>query len=467
MKGASRDDLHAALAQAAAVEFQLGLEYLYTAASLQWIPPKGLAHDDPAQVSYENARGAAKTLLLLARQEMEHQSWALNLLIATGGTPPTFDAPTLPVELPVGGPARLEPFSPSALLRYVAQERPDDLDMPPAPCDASPRLRAALVELEATDPDGYGTPSASAIYDHYVGIYKAIVAVEVHDGPVVVPPDQQRGTQVVPDPVYGVMGGTITTFESALEAVDQVVLEGEGGASSTLWEALTEQEREGAKAHGIPAAGPPASTTTTADRSHYCRLVELWSLLEGGNTTVPVLDVPTNPALPGQDRAPDAGIITHPYSVEMVGIGELAHGILLDALRVTYEATGLDPMDADAIHWTAYFQSMTMVIRPLLMVLARLPRDTSGGPARAGMTFRAVDRYDGDFDGTCDEARRDIVARLRKLSAKLEPWVGDGAPVPAETTDRSSVVILLQGLQRDLLRIAENLAVNSSTPLGG
>ncbi len=78
---ANRADLHDALAKAAVVEQQLALQYLYAAASLQWIPPVDLAPDDPSQVTYEDARGAAMTLLLLARQEMEHQSWVLNLMV--------------------------------------------------------------------------------------------------------------------------------------------------------------------------------------------------------------------------------------------------------------------------------------------------------------------------------------------------------------------------------------------------
>jgi len=106
------------------------------------------------------------------------------------------------------------------------------------------------------------------------------------------------------------------------------------------------------------------------------------------------------------------------------------------------------------------------VIRPLLMLRARLPRDTSGGSARAGMSFRAVDRFDGAFGGKSVEARKSIVARLAALSERLATLVGDGSTAPADTTDRDLVVRLLVGLQQDLLRIGENLAVESSTPLG-
>lgn len=470
MNDATRADLHDALAKAAVVEQQLGLQYLYAAVSLQWIPPDDLPPDDPSQVTYEAARGAAKTLLLLARQEMEHQSWVLNLLLATGVAPPAFDDPPMPMELPVGGPALLQPFSHDSLLRFIADERPDHVDDPAGPCIAPHDLQMALAALEGTD-SGYGTPDASAIYDHYVKIYDDLVAVELTDGPVVLPPDEQQGTQVVPDPVYGVIGGTVESFEDALAAVDQVVLEGEGGSSATLWWGLGDEARRAAVLHGVPADGPPPPTTMTADRSHYCRLVELWPLVSSGSVTVPVLDVPTNPALPGRSgQVPDSAgleLITHPFSVQLVAMGEAAYGILLDALRITYRARGLDPMDANAIHWTAYFQSMTMVIRPLLMVLARLPRDTGGGPGRAGMTFRAVGRYEGIFDATCDDARRSVVTRLRDLSENLGVLIGDGSALPQDTTDRSVVLRLLRGLQQDLLRIGENLAVDSSTPLGG
>lgn len=470
MNDATRADLHGALAKAVVVEQQLGLQYLYAAASLQWVPPADLPPDDPSQVTYEAARGAAKTLLLLARQEMEHQSWALNLLVAIGAAPPAFDDPPLPMQLPVGGPALLQPFSRASLLRFIADERPDHLDDPAGPCAAPRDLQAALADLEHTD-SGYGTPDASAIYDHYASIYNDLVEVELTDGPVVLPPDEQQGTQVVPDPVYGVSGGTVESFEDALAAVDQVVLEGEGGSSATLWWGLDDEARQAAVQHGIPGSGPPPPTTMPADRSHYCRLIELWPLVSSGTVTVPVLGVPTNPALAdrgGQDSSPVAlELITHPFSVQLVAMGEAAYGILLDALRITYSATKLDPTDADAIHWTAYFQSMTMVVRPLLMVLARLPRDTGGGPARAGMTFRAVGRFEGAFDDTCGDARRSVVSRLRELSDGLGELIGDGSALPRDTTDRPIVLRLLRGLQHDVLRIGENLSVDSSTPLGG
>lgn len=464
---ATRADLHDALSKAAVVEQQLGLQYLYTAASLQWIPPADLPADDPSQVAYEAARGAAKALLLLARQEMEHQSWVLNLLLATGAPPPAFDDPPMPMELPIGGPALLQPFSRASVLRFIADERPDHLDDPAGPCIAPPDLQAALATLDGTDP-GYGTPDASAIYDHYVKIYRDLVDVELTDGPVVLPSADQQGVQVVPDPVYGVSGGTVESFEDALAAVDQVVLEGEGGSSATLWWSLDDASRRDAVLHGVPADGPPPPTTMPASRSHYCRLVELWPLVSTGNVTVPVLAVPTNPALPnGVPEPDDVDLVTHPFSTQLVSMSEKAYGILLDALRITYSASALGPADAGAIHWTAYFQSMTMVIRPLLMVAARLPRDTGGGPARAGITFRATGRYDGAFDDTCDDARRSVVTRLGGLSAHLGTLLGDGSAVPADTIDRPVVVRLLQGLQQDLLRIGENLSVDSSTPLGG
>lgn len=468
MSDATRADLHDALAKAAVVEQQLALQYLYAAASLQWIPPVDLAPDDPLHVTYEDARGAAMTLLLLARQEMEHQSWVLNLMVAIGAAPPAFDDPPMPMELPVGGPAMLAPFSEASLLRFIAYERPDHLDDPAGPCTAPKDLQTALEALEGMDP-GYGTRDASAVYDHYVQIYNDLIEVELTAGPVVLPPDEQQGIQVVPDPVYGVSGGKVESFEQSLAAVDQVILEGEGGAPASLWWALSDEVRHAAHQHGIPPDGPPPSTTVAADQSHYCRLLELWPLVSSGAVTVPLLDVPTNPALPdrvGGASNPGLELITHPFSMQLVAMGETAYGILLDALRITYSATALDPADADAIHWTAYFQSMTMVVRPLLMVLARLPRNVGGGPARAGMTFRATDRYEGAYDGTCDDARRSVVARLSDLSERLGKLVDGGSALPDDTTNRSTVLRLLEGLPHDLRRIGENLAVDSSTPLG-
>lgn len=449
--------LHDALREAAVVEQQLCLQYLYAAASLQWRPPADASPE--AQVAHERARGAAMTLLLLARQEMEHQGWVHNLLVATGATPPAFDAPPMPHRLPFGGPARLQAFSRDALVRFIAYERPDHLDDPAGPCAAPPDLVLALQAYEEEHPRS-GDPAHAAILDHYVALYKALVRVAAEDPPLVT---DTWGRQVTTGDDYDVSLGSVGSLTDALAAVDQIVLEGEGGSAASLWWSLTDEERQQAVDHGVPVDGPSAPATTTPDRSHYCRLVELWSLVSGAEVDVPVLDVPTDPTL--DPAVGGDGLITHPYSVEVAEVAEAVHGVVLDGLRISWGAH-LPAMDALALSEVAFFQSMTMCVRPLLMVLARLPRTSEPhDPRRAGMTFRAVGRFHGSYAAPAIEARSSVVKRLRTLSDALGRLV-DGTPPPDSTIDADLVTQLLDGLRYDLGRIGDNLAADSTSPLG-
>lgn len=452
-----RGTLHAQLREAAVVEQQLALQYLYAAASLQWRPPP--AASPAQQLAHERARGAAMTLMLLARQEMEHQGWVANLLVATGAEPPAFDAPSLPHRLPFGGPARLQAFGREALVRFIAYERPDDLDAPTAPCTMPEDLQAALVEFEAAHP-GSGGSHHAAILHHYTGLYRTLIEVAAADPPLV--RREPRGGQVVQER-YDVALERVTSLTDALAAVDQVVLEGEGGSAASLWWSLPDRLRRLAVALGVPVDGPPPPTTTTPDRSHFCRLVGLWPLVSDPALTVPVLDVPTDPSLDGEPGAP--GRITHPYTRAITEVAEGVHGVVLDGLRVSWAARSLPDLDALALSEVAFFQSMTMCVRPLLMVLARLPRtEDVDDPRRGGMTFRATGRYEGPFTDPLVPARTSLVTRLEALADRLA-GVAEAGPPPG-TTDPDLVRALLVGLQADLARIGANLAVDSTAPLG-
>jgi hypothetical protein len=118
----NRSDLIQALCDAAQLEHGLCCAYLYAAFSIKRRPEEGIPPDKLADL-----REWESTLLLIARQEMEHLGIVCNLLTAIGGMPylenPTFPIPkdrygTLP-ELP------LERFSKETVQRFITFESPE------------------------------------------------------------------------------------------------------------------------------------------------------------------------------------------------------------------------------------------------------------------------------------------------------------------------------------------------------
>lgn len=122
----SRRDLITALSVAAELEHGLSCQYLYAAFSLRkWI-------DDRTQPELSaKARDWASTLLLVAREEMEHLGMVYNLLTAVGGVP-HLDRPNFPQPAEQYGnltPFQLRPFSLEALDDFITYERPEALHL--------------------------------------------------------------------------------------------------------------------------------------------------------------------------------------------------------------------------------------------------------------------------------------------------------------------------------------------------
>jgi hypothetical protein len=123
----SRRSLWYALAEAAEMEHAICIQYLFAAFSLKKDASEGGL--SPRQSRF--VQDAAATLLLVARQEMEHLGLVTNLLTATGGAP-YFRRPDLPK--PAGhygnlGAFSLTRFSPETLQRFIEFEKPEPLNL--------------------------------------------------------------------------------------------------------------------------------------------------------------------------------------------------------------------------------------------------------------------------------------------------------------------------------------------------
>jgi Ferritin-like len=119
---ANRSDLIQALCDAAQLEHGLCCAYLYAAFSIKRRPEEGIPSDKLADL-----RDWESTLLLIARQEMEHLGIVCNLLTAIGGMP-FLQNPTFPIPMDRYGslPALpLERFSKETVQRFITFESPE------------------------------------------------------------------------------------------------------------------------------------------------------------------------------------------------------------------------------------------------------------------------------------------------------------------------------------------------------
>jgi hypothetical protein len=153
----TKEELVLALRDAAEIEHQLMCEYLYAALSLKTGPDE---HCTPSQ--FEFVRRWCSTMLLVARQEMEHLSLVNGMLTAVGA-PPHF------LRENIGKRGLLSPYFKASTL--AAKSNPSDrqpIDLPytlerfgQATIDASYAARAPLRRSSGRTGRGVVLPSRS------------------------------------------------------------------------------------------------------------------------------------------------------------------------------------------------------------------------------------------------------------------------------------------------------------------
>lgn len=209
------------------------LEELLQAAvelELSTIPPYLCALYSLRPEANEEARLAIRSVVV---EEMLHLVLAANVLNAIGGTPVVGGpghTPRYPHELPSGVVLDLMHFSPDLLQVFLHVENPDYPhegipDTDPQVAGRRPqRYPAAATRLAA----GSGLATIGAFYEHIIAELTAAAASdpELFDG------DPAR--QITADYYYAGGGRpvTVTDLASALEALREVIDQGEGNAAS-------------------------------------------------------------------------------------------------------------------------------------------------------------------------------------------------------------------------------------------
>jgi ferritin-like protein len=337
------------LTEAAELEHALLCQYLYAFLSLKRSRDEGVTNQQ-----LELMRQWGASLLLIARQEMEHLGLVSNLLTAIGEAPHLSrpDFPLGPRTYDLDIPCLLEPFGLPALGRFIRFEMPAEPALPDrarmqALGTAAPEhnsiaglykeISGLMTELDPPPPPGQ--PAASELFIGPPGAQYATPAII---------PVPIRGVQTPNHPVYDVFLTAVTDLASAQAVVAQIVEEGEG----------------------TPASGP---------ESHFTRFCDMYEALQSADPAF----VPARPVV-ADPTVPDA--VTVVSSLAVRDLFDFAYATILLLLQRFFARTDESHGELAALQAAVFFPMMTGVLRPVGEVLTQLPAHASGD-ARAAPTF--------------------------------------------------------------------------------
>lgn len=367
----TKDQLIAALHEAAEMEQQLMIQYLYAGFSMKKRPD---ATCNAAQ--FEFVRRWMSTVLMVGRQEMEHLALVNGLLTALGAEP-YFARENIPLQSryflsshlakkepsgtvqPCDIPFVFERFNLATIGRFVCAESPgfDTLKAsgdpipwwcfgtPEHPCSAPRNFRLARTHLAAV-PEEIHPGTIQKLYDD---IQLAVNQLSRRENLFTGNPNQQVYVPVE----YQINIFPIVDLSSANSALTLIVEEGEG----------------------IDA--PP--NFQTHFRRFYDVHAELTEQLAKDPHFEPSMPVPFNPS---------RGSITNPFARELFDLFNFSYVTLLYVLTSLYRnfqpSTNQSyPFLSAALQETAFGPLMTMLLRPLAQTMAYTPSGhgtTTTGP---------------------------------------------------------------------------------------
>jgi hypothetical protein len=386
-----------ALRDAAELEHQLMVQYLYAGFSLVRAPygkPDDKPHCTPAQ--YEAVRRWSSTLFMVARQEMEHLSLANGMLTALRGEPhlarqnitehgllsPYFTSAAIAEgdldardRIPVPFAYAFTRFDEATMGRFVCGESPPLDQLPPGRdphwCFFDPVLADKAAEADfaaATEPDiplgrthrdlgdialgdvstrkEVGAGSVQELYQRIRETFRTLPDLKFDSDPAEVEVPVEYHVFVFP----------VTDRTSAIEAVDLILEQGEG--LEDPWNL----------------------------DSHFGRFFEMNEELVG----MKEVDEDFDPAYPLLDY-PDRSKIGDDLTRLVFDATNEAYVTLLFILASLYQnavpaAKDQYPYLSTALSQNAFAPAMTMILRALVEILVRLPIEDASGK-RIGPSF--------------------------------------------------------------------------------
>lgn len=385
----SREQLLHLLAEASEIEHTLMCSYLYAAFSLKRAGDDGLSREEGEAVDRWR-----KAIMDVAVEEMGHLLMVANLTVAVGGRP-HFARPNFPVApgyFPSGVVVRLSGFSADTLDHFIFLERPqgvigDDADDYEQEEYSRRQARPGLM------PSAQDYATIGDLYDAIRQNLHALVGSLGETGLFIGGCGAQLGENVIK--LAGV--ASIEGMESALEAIDLIVEQGEGSHADR-------------------------------DDSHYRSFVsirgELDALGDSNPAFAPAWPVADNPVLREPSEPEDKVFISHPEAAALLDFSCATYGLLLRVLGQAFARSGPDALaDQEALVDAAF--ELMHVLGTAASKLVRLPASEADGEIHAGMTFTMLRGVEPLLGGVVEA---NIVRELLGALA--------GASLPSELTGR-------------------------------
>ncbi|MBV9283275.1 MAG: ferritin-like protein [Acidimicrobiia bacterium] len=350
-----RKELTYLLCQAAELEHSLMAQYLFAAFSLRTEPGPGLTDTQLEAVDRWRA-----VILNISAEEMLHWALVQNLLIAVGSAP-YVSRPHMPHQAkgyPPGIQLRLLPFGEPAMQHFVYLERPDGMDMsdgagfepsgpvpePMAPHELQPRGQFFTTQ-------GY---LYRAIEEGIAGLAERMGEDRLFIGPRF---HQSNAPQVWPELV------PITDAASARRTIERIVEQGEGARGD--W--------------------------ATAHYGRFLAVLEEYQAMAAADPSFQ----PAHPAVAAGVRGvegiePDV-YITDPVTAAVSDAFNAVYDLLLQMIA-RYFAFGHETDEQRQVLADVGITLMFIAIKPLGLLLARMPVGTDHPGVTAGANFQLAYR---------------------------------------------------------------------------
>lgn len=352
MPATSREKLLHALYEAAELEQNLMCTYLYAAFSLK-DGDDGLA---PAEA--EAVARWRKAIIGVAIDEMSHLVAVWNITAALGAAPRfgRTNFPLAPGYLPAGVVVKLAPFGDAVLQHLVHLERPEGSDEPDGAGFAPEAVVTRTPVAPRLTPAGYDYETVGVFYRTIASDLRLLV--DRYGEAAAFPGDP--GLQMSSAEVA--LGGArqVTDLTSALAAIDEIIVEGEGA---------------------------PSHTADSHFQSFLSIREEYRAFRISDSRFEPAHPAACNPVLRKPPRAEGRVWIEDADAAATVDLANATYALTLRLLAASYTLSG--PSSDKALYVDVAIGLM-QALTPLAERAARLPAGPSNPGSNAGVSFTAL-----------------------------------------------------------------------------
>lgn len=377
----SREKLLHALYEAAELEQNLMCTYLYAAFSLKDGEGEGLS---PAEG--EATARWRRAILDVAIDEMSHLVAVWNITSALGGAP-RFGRTNFPIDpgyLPAGIAVKLAPFSAEVIQHFIFLERPETSDEPDGDGFAVANPSSRTPVAPRLTPAGYDYATIGIFYQTIEADLRALVEASGEKVAFCGDPELQLSPAEV-----NLAGATpVTDLDSALAALTEIIVEGEGAPSDSGTSHFQRFLTVRAEMRQFAAANPGFAPAHPA-------------------AVNPVLRKPPRPE--GRVWLEDA---------DAIAAVDLANAIYALSLRLLAGAFALPRANPDKALYVGSAIGLMHALTAIAERAARLPAGPSNPGCNAGASFTALREAASLPQGA--SARHLYIERVEELGAVAE-----------------------------------------------